>query len=289
MARKVNLAALAADDGAEKSKRAEASKPDSGSIDLPIDKVALNPLNQRLEADEDSDELEQLTETIRQHGVLQPLVVCTVAVFLERYPEQSTELEGARWVTLIGNRRLVAARGAELQQVPALVNDERAGSMFEVMLVENSHRRDLAPLREAEAIRQLLDREQVSQAGIARRIGRTPAYVTQRLALLSLIPTLKVALDDGSLSVKLAREYGTLSAEEQEAIAAAGPPDWTPRVNRVNASQRRAGSRRGKLPVGDPEAAARSIRELYSGDELTELIRLLVAEGEQVRRSAETA
>lgn len=282
MARKVNLAALAANDVVDRQKDDEAAKPTSGSIDLPIDKVALNPLNQRLEGDEDTDELEQLTDTVREHGVLQPLVVCTVAVFLERYPQQSTTLNGARWVTLIGNRRLVAARGAGLQHVPALVNDERADSMFEVMLVENSHRRDLAPLREAEAMRQLLDREQVSQAGLARRIGRTPAYVTQRLALLSLIPALKAALDDGSLSVKLAREFGTLAVEEQEAVAAAGPPDWSPRVNPVNASRRRAASRRTNLPAGDPAAAAQSIRELYSGDELAELIRLLTREHEPV-------
>ena len=85
-------------------------------------------------------------------------------------------------------------------------------------------------------------------------------------------------LEEGSLSVKLARDFGPLSAEEQEAIAAAGPPDWTPRVNRVNAPRRRMAARRSNLPVGDPEAAARSIRELYSGDELAELIRLLAAE-----------
>lgn len=277
MSRKVNLAALAANDVADQPKDDEEARPASGSIELPIDKVALNPLNQRLETDEDAGELEQLTDTIREHGVLQPLVVCTVSVFLERYPEQSAALDAARWVTLIGNRRLVAARGAGLRQVPALVNDERAGSMFEVMLVENSHRRDLAPLREAEAMRQLLDREQVSQAGLARRIGRTPAYVTQRLALLSLIPALKVALDEGTLSVKLAREFGTLPVEEQEAIAAAGPPDWAPRVNRVNAPRPRTTPRRARLPAGDPVAAAQSIRELYSGDELGELIRLLSA------------
>ena len=64
----------------------------------------------------------------------------------------------------------------------------------------------------------MLDRDEVSQAALARRIGSTPAYVTQRLALLSLIPALRVALEAGSLSVKLARDVGSLSAEEQEAI-----------------------------------------------------------------------
>lgn len=277
MARKVNLASLAADDVADSTPQ---ERHRAGATELPIDKVALNPLNQRSDGDEDPDELAELTATIREHGVLQPLVVATTAAFLQRYPDQTAALGGSQWVALIGNRRLAAARDAGLQHVPAVVNDERTGSMFEVMLVENSHRRNLAPLREAEAMRRVLDRDEVSQAALARRIGRTPAYVTQRLALLTLIPALRAALENGSLSVKLAREFGSLPDQEQEAIAAAGPPDWTPRVNRVNAPRRRAAGRPSNLPVGNPEAAVRTIRELYSGDELAELIRLLVAENE---------
>ena len=107
MARKVNLASLAADDVADSAPQ---ERPAAGATELPIDKVALNPLNQRSEGDEDPDELAELTATIREHGVLQPLVVATAPAFLQRYPDQATALGDSRWVALIGNRRLVAAR-----------------------------------------------------------------------------------------------------------------------------------------------------------------------------------
>lgn len=272
VARKVNLAALAAADVPDSS---PPPMRQSGVTELPIDKVTANPLNQRSDTEEHPQELEQLAATIREHGVLQPLVVATTNAFLERFPEQQVALGGARWVALIGNRRLSAARSAGLAQIPALVNDARAASMFEVMLVENSHRRDLAPLREAEAMRRVLEREDVSQRELARRIGRTPAYVSQRLALLMLVPPLREALEDGSLPVKLAREFGTRAEEDQLAVAAAGPPDWTPTksVNRVKVPARQP--QRRTIPAGNPAAAATSIREVYSGDELMELVRLL--------------
>jgi ParB family transcriptional regulator, chromosome partitioning protein len=274
--RNVNLASMAGQLVDDNDPRPQASRP-SGVIELPIEKVAPNPLNQRAVGDEDPDELEQLALTIREHGVLQALVVVTAAAFAERYPDTTQTLGDARWVTLIGNRRLIAARFAGQRSIPAVVNDDRAGSMFEVMLVENSHRRDLAPLREAEAMRQVLDREHVSQAELARRIGRTGAYVTHRLKLLSLIDPLRRALEEGSLSLELARDLGGKSQDEQHAAAVAGPPDWSPREKSVNAVKTTA-SRRRSLPAGDPAAAARSIREVYSGDELAELIALLSSE-----------
>lgn len=284
MARKINLATLAADDVSDSEPRHV-----SGVAELPIDNVAPNPLNQRAEGDEDADEFQELVETIKRHGVLQPLVVCSVAAFVERFPDEKDAVDDARWVALIGNRRLLAAREANRQllgdgkvglpQLPAVLNDERAGSMFEVMLIENSHRRDLAPLREAEAMRQVVDRDDVSQAELARRIGRTAAYVTQRLNLLKLIPALRTALEAGVLPVTRARELALEDIAVQEAAVMAGPPDWDPsRLNRVNAPRKRSIGRRSAIPVGDPAAAARSIREFYTGEELVELIRLLSTE-----------
>ena len=213
-----------------------------------------------------------MADTIREHGLLQPLVVATAAAFVEHYPDQEGVVGEARWVTLIGNRRLVAARSADLQQVPAIVNDDRAGAMFEVMLVENSHRRDLAPLREAQAMAQVLEHDGISQRELARRVGRTHPYVTQRLALLGLIPVLRAALDAGALPIERARQLGALPTEEQQVIADAGPP-YRPQKggNGVTGAPRR----RKSLPAGDPVAAARSIRELYRGDQLAELVRLL--------------
>ncbi|HEY2223744.1 ParB/RepB/Spo0J family partition protein [Actinomycetospora sp.] len=268
MGRRVDFASLAADPVADSEPRP--TKP-AGVTELPIDKVAANPLNQRTEVDEDQDELDRMADTIREHGLLQPLVVCTVAAFVERYPDQKSAVGDARWVTLIGNRRLPAARAAGLAQVPAVVNDERADSMYEVMLVENSHRRDLAPLREAQAMAQVLERDDISQRELARRIGRTHPYVVQRLTLLGLIPPLRDALDAGTLPIERARQLGSLPVEEQQVIADAGPPYRAAGGNGVTTPARR----RPTIPTGDPAAAAQSIREVYTGEQLTELIRLL--------------
>ena len=266
---KVNLAALASTDVPDSDPRTART---AGATELPVDRLAVNPLNQRADSDEDADELEAMAETIRAHGVLQPLIVVTTSAFVASYPDQASALDDARWVTLIGNRRLVAARRAQLRQVPAIVNDGQLGSMYEVMLVENGNRRELSPLREAEAIARALEHEGVTKDALAKRIGRTGAHVTYRLQLLGLIPALRAALDAKTLTVEQGREIGRLTDEEQEQIAATGPPYRTaPRS--LNAVKRRS---RG-LPKGDPAAAAASIRELYSGDDLAELIRLLQA------------
>ena len=265
---KVNLATLAHTDVTDIASRA--GRP-AGATELPVDRVAPNPLNQRTTCDEDDAELQALADTVDAHGVLQPLIVVTVSAFLASYPDQAAALDGARWVTLIGNRRLQAALRAGRRTVPALVNDEQLGSMFEVMLVENGHRRDLAPLREAEAMRMVLDQDNVTRDQLAKRIGRTGAYVTQRLHLLGLITELREALDAGELTVERARELGRLPRADQEAVAAGGQPYRDARP--VNAVKTRA----RPLPPDDPAAAAARIRELYTGDKLDELIRLLSA------------
>lgn len=246
---------------------------DAGMRVLPVDQIATNPLNARAEADEDPDELTRLADTIAHRGVLQPIVVCAVASFVEQYPDQQAALGNASWVTLIGNRRVAATRLAGADTIHAVVDVSALGSIDEVMLVENGQRRDLHPLREAEAMGRLHGGEGVSVRDIAGRIGRTHPYVVQRLALLKLIPALRAALEDGSLTFKRARDLGSLSKTEQRAIAAAGPP-WRGPGNRVTTPR----SRTTSLRPGDTAAAARSIRGLYSADEIAELIRLLSGE-----------
>ncbi|WP_226379236.1 ParB/RepB/Spo0J family partition protein [Pseudonocardia sp. KRD291] len=237
---------------------------------LAVSQVAANPLNRRSDRDSSGEDFDQLVDTIRTHGVLQPIVVCSTAAFLDRYPKERGGLHGARWVSLIGNRRLQAAAAAGLEQVPALVNDDRVASMYEVMLVENSHRRDLGPLHEAVAMQQVLTESGISQRQLASRIGRSQPYITQRMALLGLIPELRDALDEGLLKVEQGREIGGLPETEQRAIAAAGSPyrrKSRPTDNGVNT--------RRTITASSPAKAAESIRRLFGADELAELVRLL--------------
>jgi ParB family chromosome partitioning protein len=150
------------------------------------------------------------------------------------------------------------------------VNDDRITSMYEVMLVENGHRKNLSPLDEAEAMSRVLKEEHITQKELARRVGRTAMYVSQRLALLNLIPELRNAFAVGILKLELARQIGTLPEDEQQAIADAGQPY---RLQPAGGAKSGVSTRR--ISAGTPQQAAESIRKLFTPDELAELIRLL--------------
>jgi len=244
---------------------------DLGESTLPLADIAPNPLNRPGAEDEtDDDEFRELVDTIRTHGVLQPILVCSAEAFTSRYPDHAGAIDGASWVALIGNRRLRAAADAGLTEVPAVVNDDRITSMYEVMLVENGHRKNLSPLDEAEAMSRVLQEEHITQKELARRVGRTAMYVSQRLALLNLIPELRNAFAVGILKLELARQIGTLPEDEQQAIADAGQPY---RLQPAGGAKSGVSTRR--ISAGTPQQAAESIRKLFTPDELAELIRLL--------------
>lgn len=275
MGRRRNLADLASDEFLE----TDAQRPAVAAVAdtevtraVPTASVALNPLNKRPPGED--DDIAAMADTIRAHGVIQPLVVCSAKTYLAEFPNQAGALEsGADWVVLIGNRRLRAARSASLDRVSIIVNDETVASMFEVILIENGVRRDLPPVLEAEAMAEALKKTSISQRELAKRIGRSHVYVAQRLALLGLIPALRTALEVGELKIELAREFGGLPVAEQEAIVAAGKPYRLHGGNAVT-------SRRRSIRASTPAVAAESLRERFSPDELAELIRLLTGAAE---------
>ncbi len=264
--RRVSLASMA---GAPDL--AAPSAPAGGDrLVVPLHDVAPNPLNKRPPGED--DEIAAMAETIREFGVIQALVVCSAAAFLDRYPEQAPALEGAAWVALVGNRRLRAARLAGLREVEIAPHDEQVASMYEVMLIENGQRRDLPAWLEAEAMAEVLRATGISQRELGRRIGKSAAYVTQRLALLRLVPELRELLEQGELTIEQARTFADLDEDEQRAIAAAGAPYRRPSVHGVNT--RRPGPPR-TIKVSTPAAAAASLAEQFDGAELRELIKLL--------------
>lgn len=220
MGRRVSYAALAADDPTDPA--TTAAWTNAARRTVPIADLVGNPLNPRKPGADDS--LEELAETIRAHGVLQAAVVCSVAAYLRNFPEQRGRLEHARWVVLIGNRRLAAARLAGQTELEVIENDELAASMYEAILIENGQRRDLPPILEAETMARVLEQTGISQRELARRIGRSHVFIGQRLALLRLIPELREAFEHGQLTIERARELGELDPTLQQDIAAGGPP-----------------------------------------------------------------
>ncbi|MFD0267580.1 ParB/RepB/Spo0J family partition protein [Streptomyces sp. NPDC127106] len=194
--------------------------PTSGVLppsEVPIEALAHNPFNLR----EDLTELDELAQSLASRGQLQPLAVATRVAFMEAHPGQTEGLGRAPYVVIDGNRRLAAAHLAGLRTLHIHVNDALATSAADILesaLIANVHRVDVAPMDQARALQELVD-VHGSQAQVAKRLGKTPAWVSQRLALLNLTPALQEKVDTGELKVEPARRIGRLPQEQQEAAA----------------------------------------------------------------------
>lgn len=165
-----------------------------------IDAVDPNPDQPRAAFDEDS--LSSLAASIREVGVLQPLVVRAT--------------EGGRFVLIAGERRLRAARLAGLTEIPVVIREPSdAGSLTEA-LIENLQREDLSPLEEAAAYQQLVERFEMTHQEVGERVGRSRAAVSNTMRLLQLDPHLQGLLERGALSAGHAK---ALLAVEDTAYA----------------------------------------------------------------------
>ncbi|MDX3523693.1 ParB/RepB/Spo0J family partition protein [Streptomyces scabiei] len=194
---------------------------------VPLELLAGNPFNPR-------DELTEIEETAESLLVkqIQPVTVVRRAAFLEAHPGTENELgETAEYVVIDGNRRLEAAKVAGLAELRIDVNDDLAATAADIVesaLIANIHRVDVPPMDQAKAIQELV-KVHGSQGEVARRLGKTPPWVSQRLALLELTPDLQKQVETGTLKVEPARRIGRLPKEKQadeaqKAVAAAKAP-----------------------------------------------------------------
>jgi ParB family chromosome partitioning protein len=154
-----------------------------GLLVVPSVSIVPNPKQPRRSFDERG--LEELAASIRELGILQPLLV---------------RAAGDGYELIAGERRLRAARAAGVEEVPVMVVDTDDGGSLERALVENIHRQDLNPIEEAAGYRQLLDEGGLSQEELGRRVGRSRVTITNALRLLELPVPLQRMLIDGELS-----------------------------------------------------------------------------------------
>ncbi|MEV5950424.1 ParB/RepB/Spo0J family partition protein [Streptomyces sp. NPDC051993] len=209
-----------------------------------LKQLAHNPLNPR----EELTEIDETAESLREKGQLQPIAVVRRAAFLAVHGGQEAALGDAEYVVIDGNRRLAAAKAAGLNELRIDVNDALATSAADILesaLIANIHRVDVAPLDQARAIQELLTAHG-SQEKVAKRLGKSGAWVSQRLALLELKEDLQEKVESGELKVKEARRIGRLPVEQQDAEAAAT-------LNRVKAPRK---PRAAASPREVPSAAA---------------------------------
>jgi ParB family transcriptional regulator, chromosome partitioning protein len=180
---------------------------DSGSSlrEVPLSQIEPNQFQPREAFDEES--LVSLTASIRELGVLQPVLV--------------RQLSDDRFELIAGERRWRAAKRAGLPSIPALVKTADDASSLEQALVENLHRADLNPVEEAAAYQQLIDEFDLTQEQVATRVGKSRPSVANALRLFQLPPSIQKLLIETRLSAGHARALlGTPDRAFQEALAA---------------------------------------------------------------------
>ena len=219
--------------------------PGVESVD--VDLIVSNPHQPR--AYFEAESLEALAESIREHGIIQPLLVTRV----------EAEGEGPAVYQLIaGERRLQAARLAGLSRVPVVVKEATSGEMLELALVENLQRADLNPLEEAQAFRRLIDEFGLTQEAVAGRVGRSRTAVANALRLLGLGEDLKGSLARGEISEGHARALLGVASETARRQAWERVVERGLSVRETEALVRHwpaAGRRRAPRRRPDPEAA----------------------------------
>ncbi len=205
--------------------------------DLPITSIVPNPHQPRVHFDEES--LAELSASIREIGVLQPVLVRATG-------EQTYEL-------IAGERRWRAARRAGLAVIPAVVRTTDDMGSMEQALVENLHRQDLTPLEEAAAYQQLIEDFSLTHEQVAERVGKSRSAVSNTLRLMSLPAAIQALLADGRLTAGHARALlGTPDRAFQEQLARrAATEGWSVRALE-DAVKQRGG---GEDPASDDDAA----------------------------------
>ena len=168
-------------------------------LEVSLDDIIPNRFQPRLSFDE--DELNELAKSIRQHGIIQPLVLRKV---------------GNKYEIIAGERRFKASFIAGLTKVPAVVIDLNDNESAEVAIVENIQRKNLSALEEAKSYKKLLDRGYLTQEELATRMGKTQGAISNKLRLLNLSNEVQEALLNNEISERHARSLLKIENEEDQ-------------------------------------------------------------------------
>ncbi|MBM4466117.1 MAG: ParB/RepB/Spo0J family partition protein [Chloroflexi bacterium] len=174
-----------------------------GPTEVPLDAIVPNPLQPRQKLDLEA--LEELAASIREHGLIQPLIV-----------SQATDAEAQRYQLIAGERRLEAARLAGLTRVPVIIREATPQEMLELALVENIQRADLNPLEQATAYRHLMDDFGLTQEQVAERVGKSRVAVANSVRLLRLPDEIKGSLAQDQITEGHARAMLALDEPDDQ-------------------------------------------------------------------------
>jgi ParB family chromosome partitioning protein len=221
-----------------------ALKDEEAANDLKVSLIEANP-NQPRKVFED-DKIAELAASIREHGVVQPIIV--------------RPIEGGKYQLIAGERRWRAARLLGLTKIPAVIKHISEAEAREISLVENLQREDLNPLEEAEAYRELLQEYAFTQEGLAKRMGKSRPYIANALRLLGLSEELKQKVRQGTLTTGHAKVLlGVTDVEERD------------RLGRTIVEKRLSVREAEQLVRETAEAKLKELEGLNESDELNEL------------------
>ncbi len=175
----------------------------SGVMQVGVELIKRNPRQPRLTFKE--EELNELAASIKEHGVIQPLIVLPNA--------------DGTYILIAGERRLQASQRAGLKTVPVIPRQANNQELLELALIENVQRADLNPMEEAEAYRHLADDFGLSHEMIAKRVGKSRVAVTNTIRLMNLADPVKQALVDGKITEGHARALLMLSTQKAQTSA----------------------------------------------------------------------
>lgn len=149
----------------------------------------------------DEEALQELANSIKIHGVLQPILVVE---------------KNGRYLIVAGERRFRASKIAGLKEIPCLVGDFNDNEIKEISIIENLQRKDLTPIEEAKAIKQLIDEFGWTQDVVAERLGKSRPAITNTLRILNLVPEVIQMIEDGKLSAGHAKSLVVVSDPEAQ-------------------------------------------------------------------------
>ncbi len=226
-------------------------KIEEGVGRIPVGDIDPNPRQPRSRFDDES--LEALAASIREVGILQPIII------------GPPDVDG-RHVLVAGERRLRAARMVGLDDIPAVIRDSDEATRLAEALIENVQREDLGPLEEAEGYRALMEDFDMTHEEVARRVGKSRSAVTNSVRLLNLPGQIQGLLADGRISAGAGRALlGLVDAAHAVAIAErAAEEDWSVRQVEDAVREHR----------GEPEPTRRGGRKASSGERPAQIVAL---------------
>src|SRR4029077_3804456 len=236
--------------GALLSSPGPASSAEPSTLELPVDAIMPNPKQPRKDFDDKA--LRDLSESLRQSGLLQPVVVRRV---------------GEGYQLVVGERRWRAAKMAGIERIPAVVREASDAQSLELALVENLLREDLNPMEEAEAYQRLLAEFAWTQEDLAQRVARDRSSIANCLRLLRLPDVIQADLRSGRLTMGHARALLSItsSADQLKLRDEILAHSWSVRATEEGVQQkRRLGTRRVARRSAELTALEDSLREALS-------------------------